>query len=242
MKYFYTFSLIALISFGFSNNSYASSAYGKLLEKYTSQDVKKNIKSTLVDYEKWRRDPLHNKALGNLISTNPKTLSGASKMAFWINSYNLLTIDLIVKNKEQKSIKNLGSLFKNPWKSHSWKIYGKKYTLDEIEHKILRPLNDPRIHMAINCASLSCPDLLNEPYDAKKLDEQLNKQTRLFLENDTKGLYLGKDETKKSLIFKWFSKDFGGKKMINIFIKKHSNKNLKPNNTYFKYNWSLNSK
>ena len=108
-------------------------------------------------------------------------------MAYWINAYNVLTIDLIVREKETQSIKNLGTLFKNPWKRFSWNVNGKKLTLDGIEHGIIRKLNDPRIHFAINCAAKSCPDLRKEAYRANKLNAQLQHQVNLTLNNSTKG-------------------------------------------------------
>jgi len=222
-------------------NGYAAD-YGMLLSKYVQEGEKQGIKAMLVDYASWGKDPLHKMTLEALQQINPESLSGKEKMAFWINAYNLLTIDLIIKTRETESIRNQGSLFKNVWKSHDWEINGKRYTLDEIEHQILRPMGDPRIHVAINCASLSCPDLRAEPYTAEKLETQLDEQTTLFLTNKTKGVSVTNSGLKISEIFKWFAEDFGGEKGVEKFIHRHLPQTSdKKTDDYFDYNWSLNS-
>jgi len=244
------FNLFILFSILLMGNIEAQSAdeytttYAKLLSKYSFNSEKNNIKTVLVNYKLWGKDPLHSQTLKKLEEVNPDKLEGNKKKAFWINAYNLLTIDLIIKNNEKETIKNLGSLFKNPWKSYSWKINNKAYSLDKIENKILRTMGDPRIHMSINCASLSCPDILNEPYTAKKLDSQLNKQAKNFLNNSTKGLKLEGSKLKLSKIFKWFKKDFGDDSAIIKFIKTNIDVNIPDDaevSEYFDYNWDLNS-
>lgn len=217
--------------------------YGTLLSKYVQEGEKQGIKAMLVDYASWGKDPLHKKALESLQQINPELLSGKEKMAFWINAYNLLTVDLIINTGETESIRNQSSLFKNVWKSYDWEIHAKRYTLDEIEHQILRPMGDPRIHVAINCASLSCPDLRTEPYIAEKLETQLDEQTTLFLTNKSKGVLVIESGLKISEIFKWFADDFGGEAGVEEFIHRHlpqaSDKEI---DDYFDYNWSLNGK
>ena len=216
--------------------------YGTLLAKYVKVGNKQSIKAALVDYQSWGQDPLHKKALSALQQDNPKKRSGKDKMAFWINAYNLLTIDLIIKTGEKESIKNQGTLFKNVWKSHDWDIHGQRYTLDEIEHQILRPMGDPRIHVAINCASLSCPDLYAKPYLAKKLDAQLDQQTKLLLDNATKGFVVNNTGITLSKIFKWFAEDFGDEAGVRKFIGHYLPKtNGKAIDGYLDYNWNLNT-
>lgn len=225
--------------------------YATLLSAYVQAGEKQGIKATLVDYAAWGKDPLHSKAMQALRRIDPASLSGREKMAFWINAYNLLTIDLIVQTAETQSIKNQGSLFRNVWKSHVWVVYGRRYTLDEIEHKILRPMGDPRIHFAINCASLSCPDLLAEPYIAASLHSQLEAQTRDFLRNPNKGVSVAASGFKVSKIFKWFAEDFhddrqtdsggeaGAVRFIHLYQEKTSGQTLVG---YLDYNWRLNGK
>ena len=232
-----------LIPFSFSQDERTfRNEYSYLLNKNTSIELKANILSRLVDYQSWGRDPKHKKLIDNISNQKLSELSKNQKLAYWINTYNLLTIDLIIKTGETKSIKNQGSLFKNVWKKHKWLINEKPITLHEIEHEILRKFGDPRIHFAINCASLSCPDLHNEPFVAKKIDSQLDDVTYNFLKNNSKGLILKDGEYLFSKVFKWFSNDFGGKKNIRQFIANYLPKIKKSKfSGYIEYNWNLNN-
>lgn len=217
--------------------------YQQLLAEHITFASKKDIPTALVDYPAWGQDPRHTQAMQSLTSIDPKPLTGAEKMAFWINAYNLLTIDLIITTNETESIKNQGTLLKNVWKSHRWSIFGRPYTLHEIEHAILRPMGDPRIHMAINCASLSCPDLRTQPYVAKTLDADLTEQTQHFIANTQKGMQINtKNKLVVSSIFKWFAGDFNGKQGVQEFI--HNTMDLPAGATiagYLPYDWSLNN-
>jgi len=234
-------TLVGLIPFfmcgGFAQER--AKTYDAMLKQYISQVEIKGYKLSGVDYQAWNNDQRHKVAMAEITQTDFTKLNERELMAYWINAYNLLTIDLIIKNNEKESIKNLGSLFSSPWKKHSWKIQGKEYTLDEIEHEILRPMGDPRIHMAIVCASLSCPDLLNEAYNGEKLDEQLRSSTLEFLENEGKGLKKAGNDLVISKIFSWFEKDFGGEGGVLKFIEQHTGiKGVIDD--YFDYDWSLN--
>ncbi len=217
-------------------------AYGRLLSDHVRLGQKDGIKAALVDYPRWGKDERHAEAMTALRRVDPEKLSGRQKMAFWINAYNLLTIDLIIKTGETKSIRNQGGLFRNVWKIHRWRIAGAPYTLDQIEHEILRPLGDPRIHFAINCASLSCPDLSKAPYRAETLERQLETQTRLFLRNPAKGLKKTASGIRLSKIFDWFEEDFGRGKNLMRFLRAHL-PGLREKPTlkgYLDYDWSLN--
>ncbi len=233
--------ILVMANTGLADTHSYKEPYDALLKQHVTAGLKGDVPMTLVDYGSWSQDVRHMQAMQALIEVNPDSLSGKDKLAFWINAYNLLTIDLIIKNNEKESIKNLGSTFKNVWKSHKWKINGNKYTLDEIEHEILRPLGDPRIHMAINCASVSCPDLRNETYHADNLDRQLQEQTIVFLHNDKKGISTSDDTMQVSKIFEWFEEDFGGEDGVKNFIAKHlpetKNKTI---SGHLDYDWSLN--
>jgi len=224
--------------------------YQDLLSRYTQHTDQGHV---LVNYSAWEQNPLHQEAMNAITGTDPSSLQGDALMAFWINAYNLLTIDLIIKEKETESIRNLGNLFNSPWKKYSWNINGTTYTLHEIEHEILRPMGDARIHMAINCASLSCPNLAQEVYRANTLDAQLAKQTKNFLQDSNKGLQLDKQNRvlKVSKIFDWFEEDFElnnkykGEESIKNFIAQYRDdlnfdelKDYKVK--YLNYDWSLN--
>lgn len=245
MKFIYSLCSLALFSFSVvthaDNISYHDD-YKTLLTKYVTESHKEEIKLTLVDYSAWGQDPLHKQVLSAFLNAQPNKLSGKEKMVFWINAYNFLTIDLIIKTKETESIRNQGSFFKNVWKSHDWRISGEKYTLDQIEHDILRPMGEPKIHVAINCASISCPDLLIEPYSVEKLDRQLTEQSKHFLKEPNKGVTVVDNELVVSKIFKWFAEDFGGDAGVEKFIWQHlPSTEGKKIDDYLDYNWNLNS-
>lgn len=159
------------------------------------------------------------------------------KLAYWINAYNAFTVDLVLRHYPVKSIKDI----KKPWKQRYWKLGNKWYNLDEIEHQILRKINEPRIHFAINCASISCPILLNEAYNSEKIYDQLSMVTRKFLA-DLKKNDLTQDPILLSKIFKWFSKDFNNNTTLIEFLNKYSDETVYSSTqiTFKDYNWNLN--
>jgi hypothetical protein len=132
-------------------------------------------------------------------------------LAFLINAYNAWTVKLILSGPpDLKSIKDLGSFFSSPWKKEFVTLLDETRSLDEIEHKLIRGsdrYNDPRIHFAVNCASISCPALRAEAYDGNRLNEQLTEQTNLFLSNPERN-QVEQDVIKLSSIFKWYREDF----------------------------------
>ena len=181
-------------------------------------------------------------ALGNYISdlgdNMPKNAwSKNDKLAYWINAYNAMTIDLILRNPKVKSIKDIDK----PWDQRLWKLGEKWYNLDEIEHQILRKMDEPRIHFAIVCASVSCPKLQNEAFTASNLDSQLTNATKEFLSDSSRN-NLSKSSVKLSKIFKWFAKDFKQNQSLIDFLNKYSDIDISQNATksYMNYNWDLN--
>lgn len=214
--------------------------YDDLLQAYTEPLTRKGIDYIGVSYDKWGADARHKQALNILLDQAPASfVDNEEKKAFWINAYNFLTIELIVREGERETIKNLGGLFTSPWKRHSWFIAGHEYTLDHIEHDILRPMGDARIHFAINCASVSCPDLRDESYKSQKLNQQLDEQVRLTLGNQGKGLRIEGDKLYASKIFDWFKKDFN-KGNVTGWISRYVDLHGKPDLKYLPYDWSLN--
>lgn len=179
-----------------------------------------------------------------------KTFNKNEKMAFLINAYNALTIKLIIDNYPVKSIKKIGSLFKNAWKQEFFSLLdGKIKSLDPIEHKWLRPLfKDYRIHAAVNCASISCPPLRNEAYVGEKLDQQLDEQMKLWLNDTNRNKFdFRANVYTVSKIFDWYAKDFedwggGVIKVIDKYVKKTKIMPVKPDTTlkYLNYDWNLN--
>ncbi|MDF1591494.1 MAG: DUF547 domain-containing protein [Desulfobacterales bacterium] len=219
------------------------SIYAGLLEKY--------VKNGVVDYNGFKHDETRLDQYLNLLEeTDTKNLSQGEQFAFYINAYNAWTIKLILTGYPGvKSIKDLGSIFKSPWKKQIARIDGEVVTLDHIEHDILRPrFKDPRVHFAINCAAKSCPPLRPEPYRADILDRQLDEMARAFI-NDPRSNRLEGQTLYVSSIFKWFSEDFNDD-VVGLFLKyaqgdlknRLEDSKSKFKVAYLDYDWSLNGK
>ncbi len=216
--------------------------WNALLKKYVHDDG-------LVDYKGFMRDTAAlNDYLHVVESAHPsdKNWSRNEQMAYWINAYNAYTIQLILRNYPLASIKDIkkGVAFVNSvWDIKFIHIQGFTYDLNNIEHNILRPVfKDARIHAAVNCASYSCPKLMNEAYTADKLEKQLDAGMRAFV-NDPKRNQIKADQAKISEIFKWFKGDFdrdGGS--VREFLNKYSTVKLTKNTdiSHLDYDWKLN--
>ena len=140
----------------------------------------------LVDYDAFAASEAFDEYLELLDRVDPATLSRNSQLALWLNAYNAWTIELINLHNERESIRNinktLGLAIKGPWTQPLAKVGGVTYTLDDIEHGIIRKeFDDPRIHFALVCAAISCPPLRQEAYIGTHLNEQLNDQSKRFL-------------------------------------------------------------
>ncbi|MCB0396887.1 MAG: DUF547 domain-containing protein [Flavobacteriales bacterium] len=213
------------------------SMWDALLKKYVSAEGK-------VNYQAWlpHIDPL--KDYLRYIAENPptSTWSDDEQKAYWINAYNAFTVKLILDNYPVKSINNIGTTSSKPWDIMFIEIGGQKYSLNMIEHEKLRKaFHDPRIHFALNCASKSCPPLLNAAYTANQLHAQLEEQTRAFINDKTQNL-IGTDKATISKIFNWYAEDFASSGGVVSFINKYTDGGLKEGATitYQDYNWSLN--
>ena len=221
--------------------------FDAILKKHVASGTRSGIKANLVDYKALGRDADFAKLFGQLKGLKAiDKLSDNDRLAFWINVYNYLTIYKVVQKPGIKKLTDLNGFIKNVWKLDAGMISGKSYTLDGIEHGLIRKqFKEPRIHVALVCAALSCPDLRAEAYRGKVLDTQLNEQMTRFLKNGKKGLLVD-DKTRSvqlSSIFKWYGGDFKGGvipwMIKNEFIQKTTRDY---NVTYFDYNWLLNSK
>lgn len=157
------------------------------------------------------------------------------KLAFWINAYNIFTIKLIVDNYPTTSITKIAA---KPWNKKVVTIGSDVHSLDHVENGIIRKqFNEPRIHFALNCASESCPVLLNKAYTASNLNSYLTSQTKRFL-NDTSKNTFSKKEAQISPIFDWYKADFPD---VWTFIKKYHPLDYTPKKTsYSEYSWELN--
>jgi hypothetical protein len=205
--------------------------------------TKIGVKLMLVDYPALKANGSLDKTYQALSSFDPKRLSNRDEqLAFYINAYNILALKTVVDHWPVDSIKDIGSLLSPVWDKPAGELGGKTVSLGEVEHKILRPMGEPRIHLAIVCASVSCPDLRNEPYIASRLSAQLDDQARRFLDNPGKGLIAGKDKVQVSQIIDWFEKDFTAGGGVTAFIKHYKTDmpDLKIK-TNIDYDWTVNS-
>ncbi|WP_445735406.1 DUF547 domain-containing protein [Mariniflexile sp.] len=209
--------------------------WDELLHKHVSDKGVVNYKAFKLEHKKLH-DYIHVLSLAQS-SNNFQQLSKQDKLAYWINAYNALAIDLILRNYPVKSIKDI----KDPWGQRLWKLGEKWYNLNGIEHQILRKMDEPRIHFAIVCASVSCPKLSNEAYTAENLEAQLTKATKDFL-NDSERNLITENRLELSQIFQWFAKDFNQNGDLIDFLNQYSTVKIsdKAKKSYKDYNWDLN--
>jgi len=206
-------------------------------------------KNGMVNYLGFQKDRLHlNSYLKDLAKNPPSQVwSDREQLAYWINAYNAFTIDLILSNYPLSSIKEIGPgiqvpFINSPWDIEFIEIGGEKYDLNDIEHNILRKeFKEPRIHFAINCASMSCPLLRSEAYTSEKLESQLQEQAFAFL-NDPFRNQITKSEVKISKIFNWFRGDFIKDGKLIDYLNKYSEVEVNSNARikYLDYDWKLN--
>lgn len=215
--------------------------------------LKRHVSNGVVDYRGFKKDEAElDIYLDQLARTDPDELSGAERLAYYINAYNSYTVKLILNNFDDgepvRSIRKIGGLFTSPWDISFAVLGGKTYSLDNIEHDIIRvQFDEPRIHFAVNCASKSCPILASEPYRGVDLDNQLEMSTRIFLQ-DPYHNYLEGNTLYVSSIFKWYKDDF--RDGILAFFLAHTDAELKKSLQqkaddirikYLDYDWSLNN-
>jgi hypothetical protein len=152
--------------------------------------------------------------VAGLVSIDPTTLGRNEAFAYWANLYNALTLDVVLDGYPVESIRELRSGFRaGPWRRKLVRIGGGELSLDDIEHEILRKhWDEPRVHFAVNCASIGCPDLRQEPFTGEGLDGQLDAAARAYV-NSPRGFRRGEGEGRPlvaSSIFDWYERDFGG--------------------------------
>ena len=176
--------------------------------------------------------------LAYLALKNPgATATKEEKLVYYINLYNAATVLLIIENYPVNSIKDI----KSPWDRKWINVGGETMSLGNIEHKILRKLDEPRIHFAINCASYSCPKLLNKAYTLENLESLLEEATSDFI-NDSKRNRIDQDSVEISKIFQWYKSDFTAEGSLVEYINRYSKVQIGPDTKiqYIKYDWGLN--
>lgn len=192
-----------------------------------------------VDYKGFKADKATLDVYLESLAANPPadSWSLAEKMAYWINAYNAFTIDLIADNYPLSSILTLDG--GKTWDVKRITLGGKKYSLNQIENEILRPVfKDPRVHFALNCAAKSCPPLYNKAFTAKNLDRALEQRSRQFI-NDPNFNSVTAEKASVSKIFEWYAADFGD---LKAFLNKYAATKLNESASigFQEYNWDLN--
>ncbi len=240
-------------SFQVSQSVYTTAPYANILSRYV--DARGNV-----NYAMLKRNGgdliRYNQILARTPQSTYNSWSNAEKIAFWINAYNALTLESIVKKYPVSSIKKISGV----WNRKKHQVLGKMLTLDDIEHNILRKqFNEPRIHMALVCASKGCPPLLNKPFTGSQLNAQLNGRAKAFVADPSKFRIDRKNgRVYLSSIFKWYGQDFEKKYGTSAFAgsnKQKASLNFLSQYTgrdaaylkagkygvsYLNYDWSLN--
>ena len=236
MKQLFTFSFLFLIAL---NLQAQTQNYNTLLQKHV--DEKGNV-----DYKSFKSDEVQ---LANYISYLEKTMpaknwSADKTKAFWINAYNAYTLQIILENYPLKSIMKIKRKGKDAWNIPFAKVGGKNYTLNHIEHEILREdFDDPRIHVGVNCASMSCPQLGNFAFTEANIESELERLMTLFI-NDSSRNIITEKKIEISKIFDWFKGDFiKNGSLIDYFNNYSTTKiNKKAKIRFLEYDWNLNGK
>jgi hypothetical protein len=242
----------------------ASASAADFQHQQWDQLLKKHVvniqqgRATQVNYIGMKQDRVQLKqylaALGKVSDVTFQGWSTSQRLAFLINAYNAWTVELILTEyPDIESIKDLGSLFSSPWKKDFIPLLGKTRSLDNIEQDLIRGnFKEPRIHFALNCASIGCPALRAEAYQSDLLEAQLSDAINLFLSDNSRNRVQG-NELQISKIFKWYQDDFEQQQTLAQFLVKHG-KALKLTKQqqqallsgdidieYLDYNWSLNT-
>lgn len=216
------------------------SSYSALLGKYVTPKG--------VRYAAWKANSGDLETLNGITqkfaSTNPAKWSRNEQLAFYINAYNAWTIHNVLAAYPIKSIRDVYPIF-GFFSRKTITVSGEEMSLNHLEKDIIiAKFHEPRIHAAINCASRSCPPLLNEAYNAGKLDAQLDASFSRFVNQNPLGVAWkkGSDSAAISSIFKWYAADFqpkgGAVAFINSFRKDKLPANVKT--TFQDYDWNLN--
>lgn len=229
--------------------SFDHSAFNALLAAHVDQNAGR------VDYDGFKANEAKLDAyLATIAAAELDQLDEQETFALLINAYNAYTIKLILERYPKlESIRD----YKEPWKQVRWEVGGETVSLDTIEHERLRPVyKDPRIHFAVNCASIGCPPLRAEAYTSERLDEQLDAATKATLSN-SRYVTVKKGALHVTRLMDWYGDDFvnpeweGSGENIPAFVKRYASdevvalieeKGGKPKVKFLDYDWNLNKK
>ena len=229
MKKILVLPLFLLFTFAIAQTKH--DAFDALLKKHVSTTGK-------VNYKAFKADTAALKAYTKLLSDNAPadSWSKAERFAYWINAYNAFTVKMILDNYPLSSVQSLDG--GKPWDVKRITIGSKKYSLNDIENNVLRPMGDARIHFAINCAAKSCPPMYNGAFTATNLNATLEMRAKRFI-NDPTANSLKTNPLKISKIFDWYGKDFDKiPEFINRFALIKVKTDVKIG--FAEYDWKLN--
>lgn len=212
----------------------------QILDKYLITESKQ----TLFRYSAVTTNDKDNLAryLRDLARIDPRQYNKDEQFGYWVNLYNALTVQLILDNYPIKSITKLGGFFSfGPWDDTLITITDQQLTLNDIEHRILRPIwRDPRIHYAVNCASFGCPNLLKTAFNGQNKNTLLEQAATDFI-NSSKGVSITGNQVRLSSIYDWFSSDFGNQSELQTHLNQYrKGHNIQLNSVSYGYDWSLN--
>ncbi|WP_298782494.1 DUF547 domain-containing protein [uncultured Polaribacter sp.] len=216
-----------------------TSIFNNLLQKHVSE-------KGIVDYKSLKNDKVE---LDSFISylevtSAKKSWSAAKTKAFWANAYNAYTLKIVLENYPLKSIIKIKKDGKDAWNIPFAKVGGKTYTLNQIEHDILRKnFKDPKIHVAVNCASGSCPQLGNFAFTEANYESKTEDLMKKFI-NDPKRNIISEKKVQISKLFEWYKADFTTEGSVIDYLNKYANVEIKSKAKikYLTYNWNLNGK
>jgi Protein of unknown function, DUF547 len=213
--------------------------YGRLLAKYVTP-------SGNAKYKDWKANSSDMAALQKITdqigSSGPTDTSRDGRFAFHINAYNAWMLRLVLEKYPIKSVRDIAPLF-GVFTGKRIMLAGKQVSLNYLEKDLLIPeFKDPRVHFAINCASTSCPPLLDAPYTAARLGSQLDAQAKAFANRGPGAVQVSGNKAQLSKIFDWYAADFKASGGAIGFLNKYRNEPIPTGAklTYFNYDWSLN--
>ncbi len=216
-------------------------AFEKILNEY--------VKDGRVDYERLKKSNVMDMYISQLAEAHLGSLkTRAQKLTFWINAYNALAIKGVLDNYPLKSVMDVEGFFDKL----KYEIAGVEYTLNDIENRVIRPtFGDPRIHFALVCASLSCPNLESKAFKPEDLDKELDEAGRKFLQDSAKNkIDKNKGIVYLSKIFEWYAQDFiksSGSvlEFVRDYFSDEDRKYLRGRDfkvEFWEYDWNLNDK
>jgi hypothetical protein len=232
-----------------SDVSVDHSAWQYLLDEYLSADAADGINR--FNYAGVSADGRRNldAYLKSLSDTDPRNLRRAEQMPYWINLYNALTVQVVLQHYPVKTIRKINGGWFNtgPWDDSLIEVQGQELTLNDIEHRILRPIwRDPRIHYVVNCASMGCPNLAASIYTAANAESMFNQAAKNFI-NHSRGVAFVDGKLRLSSIYNWYDVDFGSNQAERLtHLEKYAEPELATQlagydgKIKYDYNWDLN--